>query len=185
MHSGYLCCLHPTLFNFILRKADVVRAIGDFGPNASVEQLMVRVLEYVSHFGNELFDDTLLPGIKIVYNHAHSSHLAAYKELLLETGLDMIDAFTPPPVGDLSVAEARKAWQERMVISINFPETIFWSGPEETKKYTLDLLKQDPAGLWIITTTEMGISMLSDDKTEQAYKSGMRAIMDAIDEYCA
>jgi hypothetical protein len=49
----------------------------------------------------------------------------------------------------------------------------------------MDLIEQDPTGLLIITTTEMGISMISDDKTEQAYKSGMRAIMDAIDEVCA
>jgi hypothetical protein len=29
---------------------------------------------------------------------------------------------------------------------------------------------------------EMGTSMISDDQTEQAYNSGMRAIMDAIEE---
>ena len=49
----------------------------------------------------------------------------------------------------------------------------------------MDLIKQDPTGLLIITTTEVGTSIISDDKTEQAYKSGMRAIMDGIDEACA
>ena len=149
---------------------------GHYGPRQYKEFIVPWYQEYVP-----LLHDKG----KIVYNHAHSSHLKAYKDLLLETGLDMVDAFTPPPVGDLSVAEARAAWGDKIVISINFPETIFWFGPEATKQYTMDLIKQDPTGLLIITTTEMGTSMISDDKTEQAYKSGMRAIMDAIDEVCA
>lgn len=120
---------------------------------------------------------------KRVFLHAHSSYLQNYKDLLTETNVDMIDAFTPPPIGNLTVAEARETWGDQMVIAVNFPETIFLEGPEATKHYTLDLLAQDPTGLLIITMTELGISMLTDDETEQAYKLGIRAIMDAIDEH--
>jgi len=120
---------------------------------------------------------------KILTNHAHSSHLQQVKDLIPMTGLDVIDAFTPPPVGNLSLAEARAAWGDRVIIGLNFPESIFWEPTEEVKAYTLDLLRSDPGGPLIITLTEMGISMLADDMTEQAFKAGMRAIMDAIDEY--
>ena len=148
---------------------------GQYGPKQYEEYALPFYKKYVPLFHERG---------KIVYNHAHSSHLKSYKDLLLETGLDMIDAFTPPPVGDLSLEEARAAWGDQIIIAVNFPETIFWRGAEAAKQYTLELLRSDPGGPLIITLTEMGTSMIADDETEQAYKAGMRAIMDAIDEYC-
>jgi hypothetical protein len=96
----------------------------------------------------------------------------------------VIEALTPPPIGDLCVAEARKAWGGDTIIWVNFPETVFWYGEENTKEYTINLLKSDPARALVIGMTELGLYGIADEATEKAFKAGVKAIMDAIDE-CA
>ena len=81
--------------------------------------------------------------------------LKPYKDLIPETGIDVVEAFTPPPVGDLSISEARLAWGENIIIEANFPESIFLQGVEATKKFTLDLLKEvAPGDGFILSITE-------------------------------
>jgi hypothetical protein len=95
----------------------------------------------------------------------------------------VIEAFTPPPVGDLSLAEAREAWGPEVVIWVNFPETLFLLGKDKTYEYTVELLKQDEgSGRLVIGMTEMGSYGITDDESERQFKDGMRAIVDAIDE---
>ncbi len=83
---------------------------------------------------------------KVLALHAHNSNLAVYADAIRETGVDVVEAFTPPPVGDLSVAAARRAWGPETVIWVNFPETIFYHGVEATREYTAGLLRADPPG---------------------------------------
>jgi hypothetical protein len=73
-----------------------------------------------------------------------------------------------------------------VVIWVNFHETLFWLGRQQTYDYTADLLKQDKASRrLIIGMTEMGSYGITDDESERLFKDGMRAIMDAIDDYGA
>jgi hypothetical protein len=97
--------------------------------------------------------------------------------------VDVVEGFTPPPIGDLSIKEARAAWGQEIVIWVNFPESMFLEGQEATKEYTLELLKSDPGGALILGVTVMGTSMIADEETNQVFQAGMRAIMDAIEEY--
>ncbi len=121
---------------------------------------------------------------KITSVHAHNSNLKAFVELVKRTQASVIEAFTPPPVGDLSLADARVAWGPEVVIWANFPETIFWLGKKQTYDYTVDLLKQDKQSRrLVIGMTEMGSYGITDDESERVFKEGMRAIMDAIDEW--
>jgi len=121
---------------------------------------------------------------KIVTLHAHNSNLSVFVDLVKRTGVPVVEAFTPPPVGDLSLAEAREAWGPEVVIWVNFPETLFWLGKQETYDYTVDLLKQDKdSGRLVIGMTEMGSYGVTDDESERVFKEGMRAIMDAIDDH--
>jgi hypothetical protein len=117
--------------------------------------------------------------------HAHALNLHLFKDLVAEVGFDVIEAFTPPPVGSFSVKEAREAWGEKTIIWINFPETIFWQGIEATKQYTKELLISDPPGnALILGFTEMGTwGSILNEETEVVFKEGTRAIMDAIEEY--
>lgn len=117
--------------------------------------------------------------------HAHALNLHLFKDLVAEVGFDVIEAFTPPPVGSLSVKGAREAWGANTIIWVNFPETIFWQGKEATKQYTKDLLLSDPPGnALILGFTEMGTwGSILNPETEVVFKDGTTAIMDAIEEY--
>jgi len=43
-----------------------------------------------------------------------------------ECSFDIFEAFTPPPVGNFTLKDARDAWGEKVTIWINFPESIFY-----------------------------------------------------------
>jgi hypothetical protein len=147
------------------------------------------------HYGPDRWEKHILPFYekyvpllqaegKICHFHAHASNIDAYKELVRRAGVDVVEAFTPPPVGDLSIAEAREAWGPETIIWVNFPETIFYYGAEETKQYTIDLLKSDPPGnRLVIGFTEMGTYGIQDAESERLFKDGFLAIMEAIEEY--
>ncbi|NLG29303.1 MAG: hypothetical protein GX557_15445 [Chloroflexi bacterium] len=121
---------------------------------------------------------------KLCALHAHASNLRGYAEVLKLTGVKVIEAFTPPPVGDLSLAAARAAWGPETIIWVHFPETIFWYGPEQVKDYTLELIRSDPhPESLVLSITEMGTACISDDEGERAFAAGLRALMDALDAY--
>jgi hypothetical protein len=120
---------------------------------------------------------------KILCVHAHAINLAFFKDLVAEMGYNVVEAFTPPPVGNLSIKEARDAWGKDTIIWVNFPETIFYQGSQATRKYTQDLLESDPPGnRLVIGFTEMGLWGASDPHTEQLFKEGILAIADVLDE---
>jgi len=53
---------------------------------------------------------------KIVGVH-YDGHLASCQDVIARAPIDLIESLTPPPEGDLTLAEARRAW----------PEMLFWS----------------------------------------------------------
>jgi len=123
---------------------------------------------------------------KICSLHAHTPQLNNFAALIREAGFDVVEAFTPPPYGDLSISSARAAWGEDMVVWVNFPETIFYSGFEATKQYTVDLLRSDaPGRSLVIGFTEMGLSGIVNDEVERIFKAGFFAIVEALEEYGA
>lgn len=102
------------------------------------------------------------------YNHCaaalHAHHkwygihldgqLAALKDAIAETDLDFIEAFTPPPMGDLSLMEALAAWDGK-VIWANFPGSVFHSTDQNIIDYALDLLETGLAsGRFLLTFSE-------------------------------
>ena len=121
---------------------------------------------------------------KILAMHCDATrNLNCYAKVIAETGIDVVEAFTPPPVGGLSLREARAAWGEDTVIWVNIPETIFYSGAAQTKRYMIDLLTSDaPGGALVISFTEMGLWGATDDRVEQIFKAGTLAVMEAIEE---
>lgn len=76
-------------------------------------------------------------------------------DLIKETKIDIIEAFTPPPMGDLRVSEARKKWQDK-VLWINFPGTLIASGDfKNIKNYTEKLVRDMyPAKKFLVGFTE-------------------------------
>ncbi|MEM2294146.1 MAG: uroporphyrinogen decarboxylase family protein [Nitrososphaerota archaeon] len=113
----------------------------------------------------KLFERYLLPVYKKASDILHSkgkivsAHmdgaLKCLKDLIPKTGLDVVEAFTPPPLGDLPLSEAREEWGEKIIISANFPETVCLNGVEAIKQYTLEILKTvAPGDAFMLTVTE-------------------------------
>jgi len=90
---------------------------------------------------------------KILEDHMDGK-LKSLKNLISKTALDAVEAFTPPPMGDLTLSEARAAWKDK-VISLNFPESVILEGPDAVEKQVLKILHEAGRGdNLIITVTE-------------------------------
>ena len=57
----------------------------------------------------------------------------------------VVEAVTPPPTGDYSVAEARAIWAGRP-LWINFPSSVHLSTPGEVEAATVEILRQAAPG---------------------------------------
>ena len=66
----------------------------------------------------------------------------------------MLPAFTPPPMGDISVSEAKAAWPDKVIWS-NFPGCVFLRDRDSIYRFTLDLLADAaPGGRFVLGITE-------------------------------
>lgn len=76
------------------------------------------------------------------------------KDLIAATHLDIMEAFTPPPMEQMTVAEARAAWPDK-VLSLNFPGCVFHEPDEVIRRWTTEYLEQGgDDGRFIIGCTE-------------------------------
>ena len=81
-------------------------------------------------------------------------NLKLLKNSIAESGIDFIEAFTGPPMFDLSVAEARAAWPDK-VLWINYTSNVHVAGIKAIREHTLDLLQQaHPGDHFLISITE-------------------------------
>ncbi len=151
---------------------------GWYGPSYSSEQFERHALPFFRKYAPLLRKEGRLLSLK-----ADTSNLGAFADLVPEIGVDILEGFTPPPAGDLSLPEAREAWGDELIIWVNFPETIFWEGAEATRDYALDLLRGDPSGALVLGMTVVGTSRIADEETAQVFKAGMRAIMEAVEAH--
>lgn len=91
--------------------------------------------------------------------HAHGKLMAVHmdgrlnvlKELIFETPIDIVEALHPPPMGDLPIGEALSRWKDK-VIWLGFPGAIYTSGPEATKEFALQLLREVAPGDRVLLT---------------------------------
>ncbi len=77
---------------------------------------------------------------KLMLVHMDGS-LNVLKELIPRTPIDIVEAVHPPPMGNLALGEALSRWKDQ-VVWMGFPAAIFALGPEATKRYALDILRE-------------------------------------------
>ena len=96
-------------------------------------------------------------------------------EVIGETDLDYIEAFTPAPNSDLSLAEARQAWPDK-VLWINFPSSLHLKSDAEVEAAAVQLAEQagSPDG-YIVGITE--------DIPSSRWQASCKAIMDGLDRH--
>lgn len=72
--------------------------------------------------------------------------LKCLRHLIAKTKIDVVEAFTPPPIGDLSIEEARTEWKGK-VLWANFPATISLEvSVDRIESETLTILRSSAPG---------------------------------------
>jgi len=144
----------------------------NYGGNVVPEIIGLKNFEqyYVPHY-NEAADIMHKHG-KLIGCHfdANCKQLA---KAIAGTDLDYIEAFTPAPDTDMTLAEARAAWPDK-ILWLNFPSSVHLRENAEVKQSTIDLL--DEAG-----TIEGLIMGITEDMPPHRWQESCQAIMDGLE----
>lgn len=145
-----------------------------YGGNISQEMIGVeRFRKYFLTCIDE-FCDTVHQTGKLAGCHLDAP-MATLVEAVAESHLDVIEAFTPVPTCDVSVAEAREAWKDK-IIWMNFPSSVHIDSPEKIRSQTLEILRQAlPGDRFLVGITE--------DIPEECQYSSMKTINDTLCRY--
>ena len=117
------------------------------------------------------YADLLKAKGKIVISHM-DGRLRVLRDLIARTRLDAIEAFTPPPMGDLPPEEAKEIWKDK-VVWMNFPEVVFLRSAEEIRDFTIGLLEEIAPGKGFI----IGIT---EDINPDHFEKGMSIVTETI-----
>jgi hypothetical protein len=97
--------------------------------------------------------ETLRPKGKLYGVHM-DGRLGSLKEAIGSSALDFVEGFTPPPLGDLGLEEARAAWPDK-AIWLNIPGNLFLRDDREVIHALRDLLRRGMAAAgFLLTLTE-------------------------------
>jgi len=149
---------------------------ANYGGNVVPEIIGLKTFEeyYVPHY-NEAAD--------IMHRHGKliGCHFDANCKLLAKaiagTGLDYIEAFTPAPDTDMTLAEARAAWPDK-VLWLNFPSSVHLRGDTEVRQVAMGLLDEAGRADGLI----MGIT---ENIPPRRWQGSCRAIMDGLEKHAA
>lgn len=135
--------------------------------------------------GPRSFRDYYLPhyheAAEVMHEHGKliGSHFDAncrsLSELISEADLDYIEAFTPAPDTDMTFAEAREAWPDK-VLWLNFPSSVHLKPDAVVEQTTVELLEEVAS----IDGILMGIT---EDIPPDRWQDSCRAIMDGLDRH--
>jgi hypothetical protein len=147
---------------------------ANYGGNVTPEIIGLETFKkyYVQHY-NE--------AAEIMHKHGKliGCHFDANCKLLSKaiaaTDLDYIEAFTPAPDTDMTLAEARQAWPNK-VIWLNFPSSVHLRPDADVETTAIDLLNQ--AGN--INGLIMGIT---EDIPAERWQNSCRAIMNGLERH--
>ena len=149
---------------------------ANYGGNVVPALISVDMFEqyYVPHYQE---------AAEIMHRHGKliGCHFDADCKLLSQaiaaTDLDYIEAFTPAPDTDMTLAEARAAWPGK-VLWLNFPSSQHLEPDERVRAVTEELLDQAGAVDGLI----MGIT---EDIPPQRWQNSCLAIMDGLERHAA
>jgi hypothetical protein len=89
-----------------------------------------------------------------LYGAHLDGRLACLKQAIGASALDFVEGFTPPPLGDLGLEEARAAWPDK-AIWLNLPGNLFLADGREVVRRVRELLRRGmAAGGFLLTLTE-------------------------------
>ena len=89
-----------------------------------------------------------------------------------ETDLDYIEAFTPAPETDMTLAEARAAWPDK-VLWINFSSSVHLRSDEKVETFTVEMLSE-------LDSVDGLLVGITEDMPPERHLNSCRAIMDGL-----
>ncbi len=95
--------------------------------------------------------------------------------LIAKTGLDYVEAFTPAPTTDLTLAQARAVWP-RMALWVNFPSQVHLAPDAEVERFTVEMLDE-------LKSVDGVIMAVTEDMPPERRLDSCRAIMDGLDRH--
>lgn len=134
--------------------------------------------------GRERFEQHLLPhfveacealqpkGI-LVGSHL-DDNCRLWSDLIAASPLDYIEAFTPSPDCDMTVAEAREAWPDK-VLWVNFPSSVHLSSNEVIAETTARLIEEAGDGRGFLLA-------ITEDVPEHRWPESFEVILDTCRE---
>lgn len=102
--------------------------------------------------------------------------LKRLKDHIKELNIDIVEAFTQPPMGDLTLKEAKDTWRDKFIIWVNFPETLFHHGAPVIKDYTVQLLREAAPGDNVVIG-------MTEDAPSNLLEEAFTAIVETIEKY--
>lgn len=147
---------------------------ANYGGNVTPEIIGLETFEkyYVPHY-NEAAEIFHKHG-KLLGCH-YDANCGLLAKAIAGTGLDYIEAFTPAPDTDMTLAEARAAWPGK-VLWINFPSSVHLRPDAEVEATTLDLL--DQAG-----TMDGFLMAVTEDPPPHRWQDSCRAILAGLERH--
>lgn len=98
-----------------------------------------------------------------------------FASAVARSSIDYVEAFTPPPTCDMSVADARRVWPDK-VLWINFPSTVHIQGPDVVARVTREILAEaSPGDGFLIGITE--------DMPPELWQDNCLAIARTVDKW--
>lgn len=149
---------------------------ANYGGNVTPEIIGLETFEkyYVPHYQEAA--EVLHRRGKLIGCH-FDANCRLLAKAIAGSGLDYIEAFTPAPDTDMTLAEARAAWPGK-VLWINFPSSLHLKSDAEVEATTLELL--DQAG------TPDGLIMgITEDMPAHRWQDSCRAIMTGLERHAA
>ncbi len=156
----------------LIAKSPVLHA--NYGGNVVVDVISVDGFEkyYVPNY-NEAAEVMHKHG-KFIGSHL-DGNCRAIARLVAETDLDYIEAFTPAPDTDMTLADARDAWPKKL-LWLNFPSSVHLKSDDQVETVTIDLLNQ-------AKYPERFIMGITEDIPEHRWRDSCRAIMNGLDRH--
>lgn len=129
--------------------------------------------EYYVPVYNEA-SEVLHSGGKLMGVH-FDGYTLPYAQHIADSGLDYIEALTPPPTCDVGVAQAHSFWPDK-AIWINFPSSVHLDTAEEITAVTRKLLDEcQPEKGFLLGITE--------DVPSDRWPKSFRIILDEVNHY--
>jgi len=109
---------------------------------------------------------------KLLGSHLDGNN-RVWADLVARSGLDYIEAFTPAPDTDMSMADARRIWRDK-VLWINYPSSVHLASIETIEETTRQILRDCAPGDRLL----VGIT---EDVPEHRWRGNFQAISRVLD----